>query len=145
MLCIVCVLKPIRNAQISFGTTKEKMVVIEECANSKAVTIFCRGGNKMIIEEIKRSIHDAICVTRNMVRARHAAVHRLAMARLRCTDPCDHAGARLAHRLWRRRSRTLVRDRDLGTGRSGTPRVTNPAAHLDGARLSPMQSVGLSR
>ncbi len=58
-----------RQLQVSFGTTKEKMVVIEECANSKAVTIFCRGGNKMIIEEIKRSIHDAICVTRNMVRA----------------------------------------------------------------------------
>jgi len=54
--------------EVSFGTTKDKMVVIEECANSKAVTVFCRGGNKMIIEEIKRSVHDAICVTRNMVR-----------------------------------------------------------------------------
>merc|ERR1719290_962993 len=54
--------------ELSFGTTKEKMLVIEECVNSKAVTIFLRGGNKMIIEEAKRSIHDAICVIRNLVR-----------------------------------------------------------------------------
>merc|ERR1719265_343636 len=36
--------------ELNFGTTKEKMLVIEECANSKAVTIFLRGGTKMIIE-----------------------------------------------------------------------------------------------
>ena len=40
------------------------MLVIEECANSKAVTIFLRGGTKMIIEEAKRSMHDALCVVR---------------------------------------------------------------------------------
>merc|ERR1712107_953827 len=39
-----------------------------ECANSKAVTIFLRGGTKMIIEEAKRSMHDALCVVRNLVR-----------------------------------------------------------------------------
>ena len=44
------------------------MLVIEECANSKAVTIFLRGGTKMIIEEAKRSMHDALCVVRNLVR-----------------------------------------------------------------------------
>merc|ERR1712025_1116297 len=54
--------------ELSFGTTKEKMLVIEECANSKAVTIFLRGGTKMIIEEAKRSMHDALCVVRNLVR-----------------------------------------------------------------------------
>merc|ERR1712037_510065 len=45
--------------EMSFGTTKDKMLVIEECANSKAVTIFLRGGTKMIVEEAKRSMHDA--------------------------------------------------------------------------------------
>ena len=40
--------------EISFGTTKDHMLVIEECKNSRAVTIFIRGGNKMIIEEAKR-------------------------------------------------------------------------------------------
>jgi len=54
--------------EISFGTTKDKMLVIEECKNSKAVTIFLRGGTKMIIEEAKRSMHDAFCAVRNLVR-----------------------------------------------------------------------------
>merc|ERR1712083_1149640 len=53
--------------EMSFGTTKDKMLVIEECANSKAVTIFLRGGTKMIVEEAKRSMH-ALCVVRNLVR-----------------------------------------------------------------------------
>ncbi|KAK4303371.1 hypothetical protein Pmani_024599 [Petrolisthes manimaculis] len=54
--------------ELTFGTTKDRMLVIEECPNTKAVTIFIRGGNKMIIEEAKRSIHDALCVVRNLVR-----------------------------------------------------------------------------
>merc|ERR1712226_1594972 len=41
--------------ELTFGTTKERMLVIEDCHNSRAVTIFIRGGNKMIIEEAKRS------------------------------------------------------------------------------------------
>jgi len=54
--------------EVSFGTTKDRMLFIEDCHNSKAVTIFVRGANKMIIEEIKRSIHDALCIVRNLVR-----------------------------------------------------------------------------
>jgi T-complex protein 1 subunit epsilon len=54
--------------ELSFGTTKEHMLVIEECKNSRAVTIFLRGGNKMIIDEAKRSMHDALCVIRNLIR-----------------------------------------------------------------------------
>ncbi|CAE6443854.1 unnamed protein product, partial [Rhizoctonia solani] len=53
--------------EVSFGTTKDKMLVIEECANSRAVTVFVRGSNKMIIDEAKRALHDAICVVRNLV------------------------------------------------------------------------------
>lgn len=34
--------------ELSFGTTKERMLVIEDCNNSRAVTIFIRGGNKMV-------------------------------------------------------------------------------------------------
>lgn len=54
--------------EISFGTTKDHMLVIEDCPNTKAVTIFIRGGNHMIVEEAKRSLHDALCVVRNLVR-----------------------------------------------------------------------------
>jgi hypothetical protein len=34
--------------EISFGTTRDKMLVIEECSNTRAVTIFVRGSNKMV-------------------------------------------------------------------------------------------------
>jgi len=54
--------------EIGFGTTKDKMLVIEGCPNMKAVTIFVRGGNKMVLDEIKRSLHDALCVAHNLVR-----------------------------------------------------------------------------
>ncbi|KNE65436.1 T-complex protein 1 subunit epsilon [Allomyces macrogynus ATCC 38327] len=54
--------------EVAFGTTKDRMLVIEECANSRAVTILVRGGNKMIIDEARRSLHDAMCVVRNLIR-----------------------------------------------------------------------------
>ena len=44
------------------------MLVIEGCKLSKAVTILIRGGSSMIIDEAKRSIHDAICVVRNLIK-----------------------------------------------------------------------------
>lgn len=53
--------------ELSFGTTKDKMLVIENCKNTKAVTILIRGGNQMITAEAKRSIHDAICVVRSLI------------------------------------------------------------------------------
>jgi T-complex protein 1 subunit epsilon len=34
--------------EVSFGTTREKMLVIEDCANTRAVTVFVRGSNKMV-------------------------------------------------------------------------------------------------
>jgi len=53
--------------ETSFGTTKDRMLVIENCASKGAVTIFVRGGTKMMVDEAKRSIHDAVCVARNLV------------------------------------------------------------------------------
>eukprot|EP00672_Neobodo_designis_P022871 CAMPEP_0174839172 /NCGR_PEP_ID=MMETSP1114-20130205/7871_1 /TAXON_ID=312471 /ORGANISM="Neobodo designis, Strain CCAP 1951/1" /LENGTH=540 /DNA_ID=CAMNT_0016073293 /DNA_START=48 /DNA_END=1670 /DNA_ORIENTATION=- len=54
--------------EVSFGTTKDRMVFIEDCPNSKAVTMFVRAGNHMMIEEAKRALHDAMCMVRNLVR-----------------------------------------------------------------------------
>lgn len=54
--------------EVAFGTTKERMLVIEDCAKSQAVTVLVRGGNKMIVEEAKRSLHDAMCVARNLIK-----------------------------------------------------------------------------
>jgi len=57
-----------RVREVTFGTTKERMLVIEDCACSNAVTVLIRGGNKMIVEEAKRSLHDAMCVVRNLIK-----------------------------------------------------------------------------
>jgi len=53
---------------LEFGTTKDVMLVVEDCPNSNAVTIFLRGGNQMVIDEARRSIHDALCVVRNLIK-----------------------------------------------------------------------------
>jgi T-complex protein 1 subunit epsilon len=34
--------------EVGFGTTRDRVLVVEGCLNSKAVTIFVRGGNKMV-------------------------------------------------------------------------------------------------
>jgi T-complex protein 1 subunit epsilon len=53
--------------EVGFGTTTEKMIVVEETGRVKALTIFVRGGNTMIVAEGQRCIHDALCVVRNMI------------------------------------------------------------------------------
>lgn len=54
--------------EIEFGTANDRMIAIEGCPNSRAVTVLVRGSNKMVVEEAKRSLHDAMCVTRNLIR-----------------------------------------------------------------------------
>jgi len=54
--------------ELTFGTSRDNMLVIEKCRNSKAVTILLRGGNQMITQEAKRSIHDALCIVRSLIR-----------------------------------------------------------------------------
>eukprot|EP00201_Polytomella_parva_P019310 CAMPEP_0175059804 /NCGR_PEP_ID=MMETSP0052_2-20121109/12635_1 /TAXON_ID=51329 ORGANISM="Polytomella parva, Strain SAG 63-3" /NCGR_SAMPLE_ID=MMETSP0052_2 /ASSEMBLY_ACC=CAM_ASM_000194 /LENGTH=535 /DNA_ID=CAMNT_0016325393 /DNA_START=110 /DNA_END=1717 /DNA_ORIENTATION=- len=76
--------------EIGFGTTKDKMLVIEGCPNLKAVTIFVRGGNRMVLDEIKRSLHDAICVARNLVRDR-AIVYGGGAAEISCSLAVEDA------------------------------------------------------
>lgn len=55
-------------SQVNFGTKNESLIFIEDCANPRAVTCFLRGGNEMVVEEAKRSLHDAMCVVRNLIR-----------------------------------------------------------------------------
>jgi T-complex protein 1 subunit epsilon len=54
--------------EISFGTSNDKVILIEECKNSKAVTILIRGGSQTICDEARRCLHDAVCVVRNMIK-----------------------------------------------------------------------------
>ena len=52
----------------SFGTENQKLTIIEDCQVNKAVTIVIRGGSQTIVDEAHRSIHDALCVVRNMIK-----------------------------------------------------------------------------
>ncbi len=45
----------------------DKMTFIEGCKNPRAVTILIRGGTERIVDEAERSLHDALCVTRDVV------------------------------------------------------------------------------
>ncbi|CAH6722929.1 T-complex protein 1 subunit epsilon [[Candida] jaroonii] len=54
--------------ELEFGTTRDRMLVIEDCSNTKAVTCFIRGSNKMICDEGIRALHDSVCVVRNLIR-----------------------------------------------------------------------------
>ncbi len=46
---------------------EDKLVFIEECKNPKSLTILIRGGNDRIIDEVERSLHDAISVVRDVL------------------------------------------------------------------------------
>ena len=54
--------------ELSLGTGKDTVMIIEKCASSKAVTVLIRGGNQMVVDEAKRCLHDAICCVRNLIR-----------------------------------------------------------------------------
>jgi len=45
----------------------DKMTFIEGCNNPHAVAILIRGGTERIVDEAERSVHDALCVVRDVV------------------------------------------------------------------------------
>ncbi|NIQ05204.1 MAG: thermosome subunit, partial [Candidatus Korarchaeota archaeon] len=45
---------------------EDKMTFIEGCKNPRAVTILIRGGTERIVDEAERSLHDALCVVRDV-------------------------------------------------------------------------------
>ena len=46
---------------------EDKMTFIEGCKHPRAVTILIRGGTERIVDEAERSVHDALCVVRDIV------------------------------------------------------------------------------
>ncbi|KWX11842.1 TCP-1 chaperonin subunit epsilon cpn60 chaperonin family protein [Giardia duodenalis assemblage B] len=63
--------------EISLGTSSDKIMVFEGLQPQQTTadsvphtisTVFIRGGSNMIIEEARRSLHDAMCVVRNLIR-----------------------------------------------------------------------------
>jgi hypothetical protein len=45
----------------------DKLIYVRECKNPKAVTVVIRGGSSHIIDEAERSLHDGLCVVRNVI------------------------------------------------------------------------------
>ncbi len=45
----------------------DKMTFIEGCKNPRSVAILIRGGTERIVDEAERSLHDALCVARDVV------------------------------------------------------------------------------
>ena len=48
-------------------TGDDKMTYIEGCKNPKSVTLLIRGGTQRMTAEAERSIHDALCVVRDLI------------------------------------------------------------------------------
>jgi archaeal chaperonin len=72
---VVSNLDDLKSSDLGYAKTVEekkvaddKMVFIEGCKNPKAVTILVRGGSERIVDEAERSLHDALCVVRDVVR-----------------------------------------------------------------------------
>jgi len=45
----------------------DSWIFIEKCKDPKSVVILIRGGTELVIDEVERAIHDALCVVRDVV------------------------------------------------------------------------------
>ncbi|MGQ4914013.1 MAG: thermosome subunit beta [Candidatus Asgardarchaeia archaeon] len=45
----------------------DNMVFVEGCKDPHAVSILVRGGTELVVDEVDRSLHDALCVVRNII------------------------------------------------------------------------------
>ena len=48
--------------EVSFGTTRDRMLLIEGTPASRAITIFVRGGNKMVRGGGASCVHARVCI-----------------------------------------------------------------------------------
>jgi T-complex protein 1 subunit delta len=57
------------------GTSDGKIIKVTGVPNpGKTVTILCRASNKLVLDELERSVHDALCVLRSLVKKRFMLV-----------------------------------------------------------------------
>lgn len=56
--------------EVNAGTEKKIIKVLGCPADSKTVSILVRGSNQLVLEEAERSLHDALCVVRALVKQR---------------------------------------------------------------------------
>lgn len=86
--------------EMTFGTTREKMLVIEECANTRAVTVFVRGSNKMVRLLLRHTI--------SLANYKLTYPRSSTKPRGRCTMPCALFATWSATTAW---STVVVRPR----------------------------------
>jgi len=115
--------------EMTFGTTREKMLVIEECANTRAVTVFVRGSNKMVSPT---SLAFALWLSTLANQSDHRRGEAVAARRaVRGAQP----GPRQPRRLRRRRGRDCLLAGRRGRGCADTrPGAVRDARLLRGAR-----------
>mmetsp|Transcript_13083 Transcript_13083/g.52186 ORF Transcript_13083/g.52186 Transcript_13083/m.52186 type:complete len:526 (+) Transcript_13083:147-1724(+) len=53
------------------GTAGGKVVLVTGVPASKTVSVLCRGSNKLVLDECERSVHDALCVVRSLVKSKY--------------------------------------------------------------------------
>lgn len=53
---------------------EDKWVFIEGCKNPKSVTIFIRGGSQRVVDEVERSLRDALMVTKDVLEKPYVVV-----------------------------------------------------------------------
>ena len=57
--------------ETSAGGSEQKVIRVTECpAQNRRVSILVRGSNQLVLEEAERSLHDALCVVRALVKKR---------------------------------------------------------------------------
>ena len=57
--------------ETSAGGSEQKIIRVTQCpAQNKRITILVRGSNQLVLEEAERSLHDALCVVRALVKQR---------------------------------------------------------------------------
>jgi len=56
--------------EVSAGAEKKIVKVLGCPADAKTVSILIRGSNQLVLEEAERSLHDALCVVRALVKQR---------------------------------------------------------------------------
>ncbi|MBU7015854.1 MAG: TCP-1/cpn60 chaperonin family protein [Theionarchaea archaeon] len=47
---------------------KDELIFVEKCVNPKAITVLLRGGTKHVVEDLERSMHDAVSVVAAVAR-----------------------------------------------------------------------------
>ena len=58
--------------EVTIAGSNSKVVKITGIVNmGQTITILMRGSNKLVIDEADRSIHDALCVVRSLVKKRY--------------------------------------------------------------------------